>query len=850
MQQDPSVPTTASSAVSSSVSNNRLLVGLGVGALAIAGAVGLAFWLGGQPKIKRKRAAAKKAGAAAGAKGAAKAKVGPGGKKPMVRADDAKITLEKAAKMTIEEIQDGLEQAEREGDKASQINILFLLASSLLQQEQLEKQHIEAAVQYYNIALQFAEEINSEMLGPILLELAVLSFNFKNYPQAMALFEQGLRNFIETPEEEVEATNTKHILSLFVMLTECYFNTKQHQRGIEFLLDYLKRTEGRKEHAELFPSLMLSVGEFTYALKDYPACIDYLEQGLARAEGTDLPPDLAMLYNYYLAWGNVKAERNEQAVKYLERYLDAAKVAKAPVESTLESIMSLVICYKEQGQLDAAVKTVDRALQALKQIDEAEHPLLCLKQFYFLGLYCLNKLEQLDRARDLLERAYQLAKSNSTLSKEMPWGTIAIDLAEAYHKLKMRQEALKMIETGLTALRERDTSLVPPALIRQAKIYSEMGDKATAVRALEEALQVAEELKKKESATVGDAELGSGWLCRFLRFQLGKMYTLMGQLSKADALLTEAFNSFVGTTDLEIRTVVLATIASNLVQAGQKEAGLKKIQEVLDVLATPTTQKLNQGDIRTELGECYLFLGDYAKAKQELESALEQFAKEKNEKSELLVLVRLAAIHDWLGEVDRALECLALAEKAKERDSSVIHLGSVGAGYALHHLTVGDIAKAQAQADQAAAYVDPACCGATPLNVLAFNGLLAETNFWSNRMEASIQHFQRCLQHIATFPYARENIVSILNVQTRLAALSLYTENRDQDANALAMLGQLLPLARTRGSLHHVAQLLALTGLAKARALDNAEAEAAALFAEALSVAEETADRQDRKSVV
>jgi hypothetical protein len=97
--------------------------------------------------ICRKRAAAKKAGAAAGAKGAAKAKVGPGGKKPMVRADDAKITLEKAAKMTIEEIQDGLEQAEREGDKASQINILFLLASSLLQQEQLEKQHIEAAVQ-------------------------------------------------------------------------------------------------------------------------------------------------------------------------------------------------------------------------------------------------------------------------------------------------------------------------------------------------------------------------------------------------------------------------------------------------------------------------------------------------------------------------------------------------------------------------------------------------------------------------------------------------------------------------------------------------------------------------------
>jgi hypothetical protein len=109
--------------------------------------------------ICRKRAA-KKAAAPAGAKGAAKAKVGPGGKKPMVRADDAKITLEKAAKMTIEEIQNGLEQAEREGDKASQINILFLLASSLLQQEQLEKQHIEAAVQVCSPFLPISMELD------------------------------------------------------------------------------------------------------------------------------------------------------------------------------------------------------------------------------------------------------------------------------------------------------------------------------------------------------------------------------------------------------------------------------------------------------------------------------------------------------------------------------------------------------------------------------------------------------------------------------------------------------------------------------------------------------------------
>lgn len=205
--------------------------------------------------------------------------------------------------------------------------------------------------------------------------------------------------------------------------------------------------------------------------------------------------------------------------------------------------------------------------------------------------------------------------------------------------------------------------------------------------------------------------------------------------------------------------------------------------------------------------------------------------------------MRLAHIYDWLGESGRALECLSRADKYKERDESVIHLGSVSVGHAMHHHFLGDITNAQIQAEKAARYLDEACCGSTPLNVLSLHGLLAETNFWSNRMEDSIKHFQRCLDHISTNPCAKENIVSILNVQTRLAALALYMENKDQDANALSMLRQLLPLARAKGSIFHVAHLLALTGLAIARAL-NDEPEATTLFTEALSSAEKSADRR------
>lgn len=469
------------------------------------------------------------------------------------------------------------------------------------------------ALQYYSIALQYAEDINSDMRGPILLELATLASAFQNHRQAVTMFEQGLHTFLDMPDDEMEGDIVQQLSIIFSKLSECYANTKGHKRGIDFMLDYLKRTEGRKLHDELLPSVMLWVAESEYALKNYEGCISRLEGILAKED--KLPADLEMGYNYFLAWSNSKAERNEAATKYFEKYLELAKQTKAPVESTIEPIMALIVCYNELGQREQCGKTIERALQEIDQLDEAQQPLMCLKHLYFLGLYCLNKFGEIERARTLLERAFNLAKTNTALSAQMPWGTIAIDLAEAYHKLKLRDEAIKIIDTGLTALREGEKSLLPPALIRQARIFSELGDKAKAVNSLEEALKVAQQL------TPGNAdEVNSRWLCRFLKFQLGKMYTLMGQLSKARALLMSSLADFADTSDREMHSVVLATIASNLAQSGDREQALQKIQEVLDMLAAPTTEKFTQVDIRTELGECYLFLDDYLQAKKELTS--------------------------------------------------------------------------------------------------------------------------------------------------------------------------------------------------------------------------------------
>jgi len=228
---------------------------------------------------------------------------------------------------------------------------------------------------------------------------------------------------------------------------------------------------------------------------------------------------------------------------------------------------------------------------------------------------------------------------------------------------------------------------------------------------------------------------------------------------------------------------------------------------------------------------------------QALQKTEEEKAKTDKEKNQLLLQIRLAAVYDWLGETDRALEFLVLAAQSRDQDPSTIHQGSVASGYALHYLTVGEVAKAHEYALEAARYVDQACLGGTPLNVLFLHGLLAETFFWCGSMELASQNFQLCAERTNQ---SQENIISRLNVLTRLAALALHMENKHQDVTALGMLETILPLARERGSLSHVAQILALIGLARARMdtndKDQAMAAATSLFVGALSAAEEAGD--------
>ncbi len=470
-----------------------------------------------------------------------------------------------------------------------------------------------------------AEEINSELQGPIYFELGAIFFNMKTFEPAIDMLEKGMLVYLELPAEAEEA-DAKHLLQLFVMLTESYFNAKEFKRGIAFLQKFLEQCKGRKEYDEVYPPLALSIGEFYYASGEYNKCIETLEQGSDKA--SQLSSDLAILYYYYLAWAHVKAEKHKESVEHIEKYLSYAQSTKAPPESLMESFMSLVISYKELGQIDESIKTVDRAVTELSKLDATRHPLLCLKHYYFLGLFCLNKLEQHEQARSLLEKAYSLSRTHAGLSAQMPWGTIAVDLAEAYHKLKNREKALEMIDTGLAHLKDKDLTLVTPTLIRKAKIHSELADKQSALQALEAALKVSEELKEKEEQqpqrpeeTTKPAESQVSnfkWMYRFVKYQLGKMYTLMGHLSKGNKELHDALGLFDEEAEPEIKIVILGTIASNFAQTGKREEAQQYLEQVETVLSR-VTKEINQGDIRTEIAETLLFLDDLHKAEKEFE---------------------------------------------------------------------------------------------------------------------------------------------------------------------------------------------------------------------------------------
>ncbi len=189
------------------------------------------------------------------------------------------------------------------------------------------------------------------------------------------------------------------------------------------------------------------------------------------------------------------------------------------------------------------------------------------------------------------------------------------------------------------------------------------------------------------------------------------------------------------------------------------------------------------------------------------------------------------------------MELLSLAHGISDKDNSLTHKGSVEVGYAYHYLLKGEIEKALSHSQEALKYLDAGCCGSTPLNVLFLHTLLAETNFWSYNINEAMSHFGKCLEHISTFPFSGENVVSLLNNQTRLAAISLNMDNAQQDASVLGMLNRLLPLAREKGSKRNVAEMLALLALCTARTHGPKE-ESEALMTEAIAAAVEFGDKR------
>lgn len=833
-------PTGAAAAVATGTGssenwNRNLLVGIGLAGIAAAG-VALAVWASSS-KVKR----TKKTQTRTTTKTKKDTPLTSSGSKPQSSkkgsdaglsfGQNARVTLHMLSEMDAKQLQIEVERANREEDKASLINILFFFATNLTSTTPITPERLQEAANYYLGALEMAKEIGSDMQGVIQVELAVIFFIFGDMPSAIERFEAGLPTYLLPGEEGLD---TKILLRYFVMLTDAYLKTERYDQGIAFLQNFISQLKKREDGETMLGHLLLSVGEFYYAKQEYTTCIKELENA---ASYFAMNPDILQLSHYYLGWAYYKSQNWQKAVENYSRYLELAKESNTPPESTIESVASMVDCYRQLKDEENMNASFEKALQILNTVDSVKHPLIALKHFYFLGLFCYNKLEQLERAKTLLKKALQLARTDEAREKDIPWANIATELGEVYHKLKKRQKALEVLTMATTGWKAKEEALVPPVLLRIARIHSEMGHKATALQVLQSALDRCLKIKKDARA---EMKKQAAWMEAFLRYQLGKMYTLMGQLTQGEEYLRASLSGFVED-DLEMRTIIQASISSNIAQAGKREEALNLLQEVIELTGTETLKKAQgQSELATELGEVYFFLDMFNQSKKLLEEAVTASQKEKNDRSELAAQVRLYFLRTWLGELSSNSRLLELVGAAAKNDQSYTQLGAVAATALADALLMGNITEALTYIDECQTYLDPDCCGRTPLNVFSFYTWAMETFLWAEKEEQLVLYQAKILEYLSNVKgFAKQNVSSLLYCYPRLATVSLHLEDEKKDPIILNKLEEMLAVARAHGSKRNQAEISVLVAHFKLRSSKVGDS---SLVAEGLASAEEFAD--------
>lgn len=278
-------------------------------------------------------------------------------------------------------------------------------------------------------------------------------------------------------------------------------------------------------------------------------------------------------------------------------YLQTIEVPEGTVLDSLEQISAI---HDILGDKDAAVAAFKLALAEVRKINLQEKPILGIKHYYFLGIFSVNRLGDPVQAKELLETAYIVAKR----MPDFPWHSVAVDLSDVKYVMKDRDGAAAQLNALLQETNV-DDEITIKVLYKLARIHSEMANKSKALEIYE---RLVEKVRTSEKSVLPEP---------LVAHRVGKLYLLTGNLSKASHFLKLAQSD---ETDPELKSQVGVALTAVKAQAGERQEALKGVEELVLITENSITKDtVPIGELKTDLGEILLILGEYNRATEEFQ---------------------------------------------------------------------------------------------------------------------------------------------------------------------------------------------------------------------------------------
>lgn len=291
-------------------------------------------------------------------------------------------------------------------------------------------------------------------------------------------------------------------------------------------------------------------------------------------------------------------------------------------QSSPQQLYQQGIEYYQSNQLEAALKSWQRALQQFQQLGDRQGEGATLGALSAGYLAIGDNHQTIRYAQQLLQVAKQLNNQNA---EAQALGNLGV----AYKNLGNYSKAIESQQQALTLFRKLQNPQAEGQLLSNlGNTYAIIGDYEQAIAAYEQSLAIAQKLNNARAQGNVFSNLGA-------------VYTNIGNDHKALAFYQQGLKIAESIQDLTLQVGILINLGTTYHVLGQNNLGIQYYQQGL-TLAQKINDRRLQGDVLSNLGLIYEDQHDYPRAIQAHQQSIAIAKASQDPRSEALARNNLA----------------------------------------------------------------------------------------------------------------------------------------------------------------------------------------------------------------